>query len=165
MERIVIIGSGGAGKSTLARALGERLGLPVVHLDKLFWRGNWEHLSRDAFDAELAERCAGEKWIIDGNYNRTLPERLSRCDTVLYLDNPTVVCLIGVLRRYLRYHGRTRPDMGGDCRERLDRDFLSWVVSYRRKNRRRNLQLLACCGADVRIFSSRRECRRFLASL
>ena len=165
VKRIIIVGSGGAGKSTLARTLGERLDLPVVHLDKLFWCGDWQHIPRDEFDAKLLDICAGEEWIIDGNYDRTLPTRLARCDTALYLDYPTVVCLWGIVKRFLRYRGSTRPDMGGDCREKIDWEFFSWVASYRRKNRQRNLRLLAECGADVKIFTSRRQCDRFLVSL
>ena len=74
MERIIIIGCGGAGKSTLARKLGEVLDLPVVHLDKLFWKPGWVETSREEFDALLAMELAKDKWIMDGNFNRTMPE-------------------------------------------------------------------------------------------
>ena len=86
MERIVIIGCGGAGKSTLARQLGEKLRIPVVHLDKLFWRPGWVQVPKEEFDALLRAELAKEKWIMDGNFDRTIPERLARCDTVIYLD-------------------------------------------------------------------------------
>ena len=78
MERIVIIGCGGAGKSTLARQLGEKLNIPVVHLDKLWWKPNWVESSREEFDAKLARELAKPRWIMDGNFNRPKPERIAR---------------------------------------------------------------------------------------
>ena len=93
MERIVIIGCGGAGKSTLARQLGEKLDLPVVHLDGIFWLPGWVEMDRDEFDRRVREEMAKEIWIIDGNYNRTMPERIARCDTVIYLDFSRIKCL------------------------------------------------------------------------
>ena len=101
MERIMIIGCGGAGKSTLARQLGEKLDLPVVHLDKLFWRPGWEHISREEFDRLHREALAQEKWIIDGNYDRTMGERVKYCDTIIYLDFSRAACLMGVARNGL----------------------------------------------------------------
>ena len=86
MERIMIIGCGGSGKSTLARQLGEKLKLPVVHLDQLFWRPGWVSISKDEFDCVHEAALAEEKWIMDGNFDRTIPRRLERCDTVIYLD-------------------------------------------------------------------------------
>lgn len=88
MERIIILGCGGSGKSTLAREWGKKTGLPVVHLDKIWWRDNWQHISREEFDRLVLEELSKPRWIIDGNYNRTIPQRLTRCDTVVYLDFP-----------------------------------------------------------------------------
>ena len=99
MKRIIIIGCGGAGKSTLARQLGEKLNLPVVHLDKLFWRPNWISVSQEEFDELHRRELAKETWILDGNFNRTMPERIARCDTVIYLDFSRFACLMGVARR------------------------------------------------------------------
>lgn len=120
MERILIIGCGGAGKSTLARQLGEKLGIPVVHLDRIWWTGNWENVTREEFDARLAEELEKPRWIIDGNYKRTFPVRLQKCDTVLYLDFNRFVCLWGMFKRVVSGYGKTRPDMGGNCPERFD---------------------------------------------
>ena len=112
MQRIMIIGCGGAGKSTLAKKLGERTGLPVVHLDQIWWSpGNWEHLSKEEFDARLAAEVEKECWIIDGNFNRTLDIRLERADTVIYLDFPRWLCLRGWIGRVIRNWGHAREDM------------------------------------------------------
>ena len=126
----MIIGCGGAGKSTLARQLGEKLNLPVVHLDKLFWRPGWEHISREEFDKLHREALAGEKWIVDGNFDRTMAERIWYCDTVIYLDFSRVACLLGVVKRILTTYGKVRPDMGEGCPERIDWEFLQWVCRF-----------------------------------
>ena len=93
MERIMIIGCGGSGKSTLARELGEKLKLPVVHLDKLFWTPGWVPVSREEFDKRHLAALERDKWIIDGNFDRTIPARLQYCDTVLYLDYSRFACV------------------------------------------------------------------------
>lgn len=135
MERILVIGCCGAGKSTLATELAERTGLPLVHLDKLYWRPNWQPVTAEEFDARLAEVLTGEKWILDGNFNRTLETRLERCDTVIWLDFPRYLCVWGVLSRVLRNYGKTRPDMGDGCPERLDPAFLKYVWQFPGKYR------------------------------
>jgi adenylate kinase family enzyme len=142
MERILIIGCGGAGKSTLARQLGQKLDLPVVHLDKLFWKPGWVEESQEEFDRKLALELEKSKWIIDGNFNRTMPQRLAKCDTIIYLDFSRWTCLIGVAKRVLTTYGSVRPDMGAGCPERFDLDFLRWVWNYNKNKRQRNYQLL-----------------------
>ena len=76
MQRILIIGNAGSGKTTFAKQLSEKLNLPLIHLDRLYWCGNWEHLSRDEFDVILQAELEKPQWIIDGNFNRTIPHRL-----------------------------------------------------------------------------------------
>ena len=166
MERIIIIGCGGAGKSTLARLLGEKLSLPVVHLDKLFWLPGWVEMEKDAFDALLLEEMAKEKWIMDGNFNRTMPQRLERCDTVIYLDFSRVACLWGVLKRTVTTHGTVRPDMGEGCPERIDLEFLKWVWNFNKNKRERYYKMLnEAEGKQTIVLKNRRMVKRFLRSL
>ncbi len=166
MERIVIIGCGGAGKSTLARELGEKLGLPAVHLDKLFWRPGWQPVSQEEFDEALAREVSKPRWILDGNFNRTIRTRLEKCDTVIYLDYSRLACLLGVAKRILTTFGKVRPDMGEGCPERLDWEFLCWVWNYNRTKRPGNYALLSQYPhKNVLIFKNRRELRKFLESL
>lgn len=166
MERIMIIGCGGSGKSTLAQQLGEKLALPVVHLDKLFWTPGWVSVPKEEFDRRHQAAIAQEKWIMDGNFDRTIPLRLQRCDTVIYLDFSRLACLLGVLKRVLTTYGKVRPDMGEGCPERIDLDFLKWVWNFNKNKRERNYRLLNDTeGVRVIILKNRRAVKRFLSEI
>lgn len=167
-ERILLIGCGGCGKSTLAKRLGERLDLPVVHLDQLFWKSGWVNVTQNAFDARLQTALEQPRWVIDGDYARTLPLRLRYCDTLVYLDYPRLLCLWSLARRVLANLGRTRPDMAPGCPEHVDAAFLRWVWRYHRDQRPQNLRLLAQAaenGVTVLRFPHRRACRQWLNAL
>lgn len=166
MERILIIGCGGAGKSTLARQLGKRTGLPVVHLDQLFWHPGWVESTKDEIDAKILEELGKPRWIMDGNYNRTLPMRLEKCDAVIYLDFSRVACMFGVLKRILTTYGTVRPDMAEGCPERFDLDFLKWVWNFNKSKREKYYRLLnETDGIEKIVLKNRRAVKRFLQSL
>ena len=163
MERIIIIGCGGSGKSTLARQLGEKTGLPVVHLDKLFWEPGWVNVSQDEFDRRHREAIAQEKWIMDGNFGRTLGERMKRCDTIIYLDFSRFACLLGVAKRVITTYGKVRPDMGEGCPERIDWEFLQWVWNFNKNKREKNYRLLnETDGIEKIVLKNRRAVKKFL---
>lgn len=169
MQRILLIGNAGAGKTTFAKLLAEKRNLPLVHLDKLYWYGNWEHLSRSEFDAILQSELKKPQWIIDGNFNRTIPHRLQYCDTVFFFDFPTVLCLAGITKRTLTNLGKVRSDMGGNCVEHFDSQKPSLyrnVLIFNRQHRRDYYELLDNAkGVNVIIFKNRRQANAFLASL
>ena len=166
MERILIIGCGGAGKSTLARALGEKLGLPVIHLDQIWWKPGWVESTKEEFQERLAAELDKPQWIMDGNFDRTIPQRMARCDTVIYLDFSRVACVLGVLKRVITNYGKTRPDMGENCPERFDLDFLGWVWNYNKNKREKNYRLLnEAEGVETIVLKNRRMVKRFLRSL
>lgn len=164
MERIMIIGCGGSGKSTLARQLGERTGLPVIHLDQLFWSpGSWQHLEKEDFDALLQQELEKPRWIMDGNFNRTMPMRLEKCDTVIYLDYNRFVCIFSWLKRVIQNWGKTRPDMGPNCNEWIDPEFARWIWNFNSQYRQKYHALLAQQqGKQIHIFKNRRQLRKFL---
>lgn len=136
MRRIVIVGSGGAGKSTLARQLGDLLGLPVFHLDALFWRPGWVMTPREERLRILEELVRSEAWIVDGNWGGTGMElRLTAADTIIFLDLPGPLCLWRALGRWRTFRGKARPDVGEGCPERLDWAYLRWIWDYRRLHR------------------------------
>jgi adenylate kinase family enzyme len=135
MKRVLVIGHPGAGKSTLARKLGEITGLPVIHLDKEFWRPGWVSTPPHEWDRRTEGLINRESWVIDGSYTRTLDMRLTRADTVIHLDFSRYLCLWRVIRRVMKGYGRVRSDLGPGCPERIDFEFLRWVWNYRRDQR------------------------------
>lgn len=165
MQRILVIGSPGAGKSTLAHALAARTGLPLFHLDKLFWLPGWVERDREEGRAELAEVLAGERWIIDGNYGSTLPMRIARADTVVWLDYPTWLCLGRVFKRWWQYRGTARPDMTEGCPENLNLEFLLYVLNFRRAWQHRNAAALEQFNGRVLRFANSRLAAEWLDQL
>ncbi|HEY4177507.1 MAG TPA: DNA topology modulation protein [Kofleriaceae bacterium] len=166
MQRVLVIGSGGAGKSTFSKRLGELTGLPVLHLDALHWRAGWEAAPKEEWKQIVDEIAARETWIMDGNYGGTLDRRFAACDTVIFLDLPRIVCLQRALLRAFRYRGRTRPDMAPDCPERVTVDFVRWIWSYPKVHRPGILVRLEALAAEKRvvILTSAHAVERFLRS-
>ncbi len=132
MKRIVIIGSGGAGKSTLAQQLGEILKIEVFHLDQLYWLAGWNKPPKDEWQKTVGEIIKKDSWIMDGNFGGTMKMRLEACDTAIFLDFPRAVCLYRVLKRRLTYHKTNRPDMAEGCNEKVDLEFLGWIWNFQK---------------------------------
>jgi adenylate kinase family enzyme len=167
MRRILVIGPGGAGKTTLALRLGERLALPVVHLDALYWRAGWTKAPDDEWTVEVARLVRGDAWVMDGNYSGTLDLRIPAADTIIFLDFPRLVCLWRIMKRRIRFHGRSRPDIHPECRERLTWEFVEWVWTYRSRRRAGVLDRLRSVAAEKRVvvLRSAEETERFVASV
>ncbi|MBF0812831.1 DNA topology modulation protein [Staphylococcus saprophyticus] len=130
MNKIIVIGSSGSGKSTLSRQLSEILDIPVYHLDALFWKPNWVMTTKgEQIDIQksLLEK---RKWIIDGNYTGIMEDRLQLADTIIFLDLPRRICYYRVFKRLFKNRGKTRIDMGKDCKERITFTFLKYIWNY-----------------------------------
>jgi adenylate kinase family enzyme len=167
----VILGSAGAGKTRLAWSLGSRTGLPVVHLDPLFWRPGWTPAPQEEALRGLAEAVERPRWILDGNF---LPEnaaddpRFARADTVVVLDVSRRRCLWRVLSRRVRDRGRSRPDLPEGCDESVDLLLLRWIWRYPEVERPRVLELLAALrgrGVSVQLLRSAADVDRFVGSV
>ncbi len=139
MKKVVVIGSGGSGKSTFARELGERTGIEVIHLDREYWQPNWEKSPANEWVAKVAEMLKRDSWIMDGNFGGTREMRMQAADTIIFLDLPRRVCLYRIMKRTAKYYGRSRPDMTEGCTERFDWDFIKWVWNYPNRSRSRLL--------------------------
>lgn len=165
MRRVLVLGCSGAGKSTLATELAELTGLPLIHMDRLYWRPGWVVAEREEWEAGLSAELKKDAWVIDGNYTRTLPMRLRFADTAILLDLPMWLCFWRVLKRALAWRGRTRSDMQEGCPEHVDLPLLRFVVGFRREQRPKVLALLEQFSGRVIVLRSRSEVQAYLRGL
>ena len=133
-NRISIVGGSGSGKSTLADILSKKLNLPVVHLDGINFNSNWTEIDKTERDNIISEKATEEKWIIDGNYCRTLKERFDKADLIIWLDYSTFAQLKGIFKRLIKTFNKERPEIPG-CKERINFKFLKYVITYNQKKR------------------------------
>jgi len=166
VQRVLIIGSGGAGKSYLATRLAGVTGLPLIHLDHLYWRPGWIATPDAGWVDTISRLVRRDRWIMDGNYGGTMAQRLAACDTVVFLDMPRGTCLIRLLRRRIRFAGRGRPSGPPGCPERITLGFLWWVWTYRSRRRPGILQRLRLlpAGIGVHVLRSAADVERFVAA-
>lgn len=160
-KKVLVLGCPGSGKSTFALRLREITGLPLIHLDRIWWRANKTHITREEFDARLREVMDNDRWIIEGDYSRTYEPRISACDTVIFLDTDEAECLRGIEERI----GKERPDMPW-TEDALDPGLVETVHAYRSEKRPVLLSLLEKYpGKQVFIFDSREQAKAWLTTL
>ena len=133
----MVIGSPGAGKSTLAIELARLTGLPLVHLDQLYWKPGWVESTKAEFGDRVDAAVTEPRWIIDGNYGSTMVQRLRRADTIIHLDLPAWQCILRAMRRIWGSHGTVRPDMAPGCPEHFDLTFIAYIARFPFTGRRR----------------------------
>src|SRR5262245_33285650 len=167
MRRVMVIGSCGTGKSTLARNVGARLGLPVIHLDSEYWRPGWVDPTPHEWRAQVAALATRDAWVMDGNYSGTWDLRLLRAHAVIWLDLPRAVYFARMLKRSIVNYGRVRADLAPGCPERLDWDFVKWVWTYPRRTRPKTIAALDRVRGEKRVvvLRSRADVRAFEAGL
>lgn len=161
MKKIIVIGCPGSGKSTFSRLLNKKTELPLYHLDMLYWNADKTTVEKEFFLKCLSDILEKDEWIIDGNYGSTMELRLSACDTVIFLDYPSEICIEGVRAR----QGKPRSDMPWtECEE--DTEFLEFIKSYNEQQKPKVMTLLGkYCDKNIVIFKSREESERFLSEL
>lgn len=137
MERVLIIGSNGAGKSTFSAELAHRTGLPLFHIDRFYWCGNWQVTPRQAFEAQIQDVVKRPRWIIDGNNIRSLEQRLERADQVFWMEFSPALCMVRILKRELMYRNAVRPDLPDQCVSRLSLRFLRDAWRFNQANHAR----------------------------
>lgn len=159
MLKVIVIGCPGAGKSIFARALRDATDLPLHHLDQIWHKPDKSNISEEEFDERLNQIIQGEKWIIDGNYQRTLEVRLAACDTVFLLDYPLEVCLAGAQSRI----GTKREDLPWVETE-FDEEFKQWITDFPKAQLPNIYELLERHreGKDIFVLKSRTETEQYL---
>ena len=162
MKKIIVIGCPGSGKSTLSKELHRRTGLPLYHLDMMYWNADRTNVEKNIFLERLSAVLEEDEWIIDGNYQSTLDLRMQECDTVIFLDYPLDVCLDGILER----RGKPRSDMPWVEPKQYDEEFIEFIKNYNFKSRPQVIKLLdTYFNKNILIFKSRSEANSFLSRL
>ena len=168
MQRILVIGGPGSGKSTAARMIGAALGLPVYHMDReVFWRPGW--VERDKADQlEQVKRIAAKEcWVFEGNNSRSFHIRGPRADMLIWLDVPLPLRSWRVIRRNIVQRGKARPDMAEGCTERLRMlpGFLWYILRTARSSRRKQAAIFDATAVEKHRFASAGEVNRYLETL
>ena len=163
MKKIIVIGCPGSGKSTFSKTLHGLTGLPLVHLDMLYWNSDRTTVEKTVFRQRLAEVLQRSEWIIDGNYNSTMELRMQACDTVVFLDYPAEICLRGIRER----RGKIRSDMPwAEAADEEDASFMEFIRNFRTESRPQILALLEKFRfKEIYRFTTRAEADAFLAQL
>ena len=168
MQRILVIGSSGTGKSTLARQMGPKLGLPVIHLDQEYWQPGWVATEPVAWEARVEHLVARDAWVMDGNYSGSFAIRVPRADAIVWLDLPRRIYFPRAVWRIVQSYGRVRPDLAPGCPEKIDLEFLfKWVWTYPTRSRPRTLSLIESLRGriPVVVLQTPRQVRAFVDGL
>ena len=162
MKKVIVIGCPGSGKSTFSKSLHRITGIPLFHLDMLFWNADKTTVEKSVFLDRLLKIVQNDEWIIDGNYASTMELRLQKCDTVIFLDYPLDVCLNGIKER----KGKPRSDMPWIENDEDDAEFVEFIKGYNSQSRPQVMELLKKYSyKDVYIFSNRIQAEEFLRKI
>ena len=162
MKRIIVIGCPGSGKSTFSKLLHRITGIPLFHLDMMFWNADKTTVDKSVFLERLSKAIQESEWIIDGNYGATMELRLQECDTVFFLDYPLEVCLEGIKER----RGKKRSDMPWIETGEVDTEFVEFIKNYSSQSKPKVMELLNKYSCkNIYVFTSRAETNRFLSRL
>ena len=162
MQKVIVIGCPGSGKSTFSKALHDATGLPLYHLDMMSWNADGTKVPKYTFMERLHQALEKEFWIIDGNYGSTMELRMQFCDTVFFLDYPLEVCIDGIKSR----KGKERTDIPCTMLEDEDDEFIEFINNYNSVSKPTVLELLHKYSQKrIIIFEDRNEANEFLSQI
>lgn len=164
MNKVLILGCAGSGKSTFSKHLGIVQGLPVIHLDSLFWKSGWVASTEAEWNQILEALIRKDQYIMDGNYSRTLGIRMKDADTIFFFDFSRYLCIYQAIKRRIINHGKTRSDMAEGCKEKIDLEFIMWIRNFKKRSRDKILKILeeAQEQKKVIIFKSRKDVKNYI---
>jgi adenylate kinase family enzyme len=169
MQRILVMGSSGSGKSTFARRLSGITGIPMVSLDALYWKPGWTPSVPAEFERRVVEAVDQPRWIVDGNYTSSGAGDLRRAaaDVVVWFDLPRTTCVVGILTRIATSYGRVRPEMAVGCPEKIDAEFFKYVWTFRQRQRPKLVKYFEGLRSDQSLvrFTDRSQADRYLLEL
>ncbi len=164
-KRIMIIGSPGSGKSTFAGKLSQITQLPLIHLDKEFWKDGWIETPRQEWIEKQKQLILGDEWIIDGNYGGTMDLRLEKADTIICFKLSRTVCLLSYYKRVITNIGKVRVDMPEGCPEKFDFEFMKYIWNFPKASGKTNLDIIEKNkDKQIIVFKSRKESQQFFTA-
>ena len=167
LQRILVTGCCGAGKSTFSKKLQSILKLELIHLDQYYHKPNWEEPKKSEWEKTVHTLVEKPSWIMDGNFSGTMDVRIKSADTIIYLDYSTLKCFWRVIIRIFKYHGKVRPDMANGCKEQFDLSFLHFVLTFNSKFRKGFIQKLNLVKDEkkVLVFKTDKQANKFLSQI
>ena len=161
---VALDGMCGSGKSTLTNVLSKELNIPAIHLDSINYNANWVETDKNERDSIISSKADEQRWIIDGNYNKTLKERLDRADLIIWLDYSSFAHLKGVIKRIVKNYNKEKPDIPG-CKERFDFTFIKYVATYNRKKRPKVIEIIKDIPDEkLLVFKKQKDLNKWLES-
>ncbi len=169
MKRVLITGTGGAGKSTLAKALSKKIDVPVIHLDYYFHQTDTDYVNnKDAWIKKVHSLLHQDTWIIEGNYSSTYEKRFALADTFIFLDITTAQALWSIVKRRYKYRKTKRPEMPEDWQDKLNWEFVRYVYRFKKDSRKKlvsEIEKYRHDDLDVQVFKTRKQAYKWLKSL
>lgn len=165
--KIQITGYSSSGKSTFAKKLARHYDLPILHIDTIYFKENWQKRDKHLIESEIYEFIKKDAWIVDGQYRYLVPERYEMCDQIFIFNFNRFKCLYGAIKRRIKYRKKQRDSIADGCRERLDLGFIKWILWDGRKKDSRNLikSIIDTHPKKTIVFKNRREVNRYLKQI
>lgn len=166
MKKILVCGFAGSGKSTFAKILGEKINIEVLHLDSIHFKDGWVEVPNEEMELKVQEFMKKEKWIIDGNYQKIANNRFEECDLLFYFNFNRFRCLKNIIKRNIMYKNQVRPDMASGCFEKLDFEFLKWILFKGRRKQGNRIKVYKEKYNDkLVVFKNRKQVNKYIENI
>ena len=165
MKRVLVIGCPGAGKTTFAKQLAAKTGLPLIHLDFYYHdksKNYYAQENKETWFAHVRQLMKPDEWIMDGNYSSTFPERFEKADTIIFFDFPLHLRLYGIFKRRWQFRKKVRDDMPEGWCEAITWEFFKFVWNFENYRPRITNVLNQRTSKKVIVFKTRAQAQRYL---